>query len=648
MIFRLSSIGLGLVLSFAPAVACSQDDAAGPLDTLLATAQQAQGRGDYRTAAEAYRNAVQLEKQSPELWANLGLMDHQIGNYDESIQSLRTALRLRPSMFAPHLFLGLDYLQTRQLPLALLSLKEAERLDPKDLQAPLALGRAYSLLGNEQLAALAFDRATKLDSRSVPAWMGLGVANLEQVEMGARTLLTEQPSAYRLALLAASLTRERKYVEAVDQYKQAIALPSGPPCLHSALGFVYVHQGAAVEARHEFDVDSTSHPGCGLAVIGLAHLDAEGGADTQAVKALEGLWQQDHGFFRQNISMLFEDLSPARLVALRTSIGDAHAGGDLPEELYDVLSAVGAGTDPSTEGIVLRERLEIHAERAPDRSHVTPEMLFAQGRYGECEANLVGHPTAGRTDRLQLLAACSFLTGDFETSSSASNQLLAAAPGSPAALYWSISSSQRLAVAALARVGAIDPDSPQTHLLLADVYRQREHYDEARAEYEKALQLAPGSPPALMGLTAIYIELSQLDQAIETGEQLLHLDASDPEANLLVAQAYADSHKYDQAASLLAKCQTLRPELQPRVHMLLGTIYAEQNHNEQAITELKLAAASDDDGSIHYKLSRLYRKEGDTRSADEAIEISKKLVQARLLRATTAVQETAVEPGSKP
>src|ERR1035441_4201400 len=69
--------------------------------SLLAEARVAESRGDFAQAAGAYRKAVALEPSVPELWANLGLMDHESGMSAEAIQSFKQAIRLNPSLFTP-------------------------------------------------------------------------------------------------------------------------------------------------------------------------------------------------------------------------------------------------------------------------------------------------------------------------------------------------------------------------------------------------------------------------------------------------------------------------------------------------------------------------------------------------------------------
>ena len=78
------------------------------LESLLAAAQQAQAANNYAAAAESYKQAVKFRPDMPELWANLGLMQHQTGDYTAAIGSFEKANRLKASLYVPNLFLGID------------------------------------------------------------------------------------------------------------------------------------------------------------------------------------------------------------------------------------------------------------------------------------------------------------------------------------------------------------------------------------------------------------------------------------------------------------------------------------------------------------------------------------------------------------
>ena len=123
------------------------------LQALSADAAAAQSSGDFASAAEFYRKATEVDPSIPELWANLGLMEHQIGKSSDAIHSFKRAIRLNPSLFVPQLFLGIEYLAAKDPAAALPYLETAEKLHPSDLQAALSLGNDYEMLGRADDAA---------------------------------------------------------------------------------------------------------------------------------------------------------------------------------------------------------------------------------------------------------------------------------------------------------------------------------------------------------------------------------------------------------------------------------------------------------------------------------------------------------------
>jgi tetratricopeptide (TPR) repeat protein len=184
-----------------PGLAFAQEPA--QYESLLASAQQAQARGDSEAAAEFYRKAVGIHPEIPELRANLGLMYYQAGKDQQAIGAFNQAIRLKPGLFVPNLFLGLDYVKLKQFKEAIPYLKRAGQSKPSDAQAQLGLGQAYAGTGNTRLAIRSYLRANEIDPQNADVWYHLGVAYLEQVEADARVLLTRyKDSGYVQALLA--------------------------------------------------------------------------------------------------------------------------------------------------------------------------------------------------------------------------------------------------------------------------------------------------------------------------------------------------------------------------------------------------------------------------------------------------------------
>lgn len=67
----------------------------------------------------------------------------------------------------------------------------------------------------------------------------------------------------------------------------------------------------------------------------------------------------------------------------------------------------------------------------------------------------------------------------------------------------------------------------------------------------------------------------------------------------------------------------------PRAHALLGQVEADADNIPQAIAEMNLGLSSDQDGSLYFQLSRLYRKEGKMTEAQQAIDHAKELIAQR-------------------
>jgi tetratricopeptide (TPR) repeat protein len=622
------------------------------LAAILAAAQQAQARSDFAAAAEAYQQAVKIRADIPELWANLGLMEHETGNYAAAIEHFQKALRLKPSLYVPNLFLGIDYVKTNRAKEAIPFLLAAEKLNRTDPEVYLALGRAYYSLGRLRLAVHEYRRAMSLSSEDSSGWFDLGMAYLAQVERDARLMSVEShDSAYAKALFAESLTQQSRYKEAVDLYKQIVASGSRPPCMHSELGLVYLQQHDHSNAQLEFAAEEQEKPGCALATLGRARSFIENNSNAEALRLLEELWNQDQGFVRFNAPALAEGLTAGQSSSFGNFMAQQHNSGQIPAGLYASLAAALGGAPPQNPSLATATANEKDADGAGHAAASTPvadpkrksEKDYAAGRYGQCAGRLKNNLPKEGIDTLLLLAACSFLTGDYQLASDASSTVLAASPHSLPALYWSIKANEQLAFASLGRFQLLEPDSAKSHILLGDAYRQQRRYEKAQVEYRKALEISPNDPAALQGLASAYLGAVDAAKTIETAETALRRNPDDPELNLLMGEALVLRFDFASALPYLKKSLGGKPQLLPRVHALLGEaeLLGELGQPQDAINDLKLGLASDEDGHVHYQLSRAYLKIGDAKDASAAVEQMKLIQRQNLHRAVSAVEDSS-------
>jgi tetratricopeptide (TPR) repeat protein len=636
-----------VVLLVIPQLGVGQQDQSPQLASLLSAAQQAQAANDYAAAAADYKQAVKLQNDIPELWANLGLMQHETGDYAAAIQSFQEANRLKPALYVPNLFLGIDYVHTGKAKDAIPLLLKAEKMNDADPLPSLTLGRAYSSLGEFSQAARELRHTVRLDAKQSSAWFALGIASLSQEEEDSRKMVKDdQDSSYAKALFAQSLVKQSRYKEAAGLYDSVLASKDQPPCMRSELGFLYLKQRDEDHAALEFSAEQKASPECMLALLGKARLrmnTVSSNENEEALSLLHEVWARDPGFLLSSLPSLFEGMPDEQTDRFLDFLSRQYASGKIDNAFYVPFSQTVHGVSaPFEETAFMR-----HASQ-PASSSVSPSAIqhlaekdYASGHYGLCDSRLRNSLGNRDASALQLLATCAFLTGDYELSSDAGRELLAlSSHPTAAALYWSIKANEKLAFQSLAHFEQLEPNSARSHILLGDIYRQRERYDDAQGEYAKALDISPNDPAALLGLAFAYFAGANVAKTIDTAQKALLQSPDDPEVNLLMGEALISQHKFPDAEPFLLKALRAKPQMLPHVHALLGKVYDADGKTQEAISELKMGLESDQDGGLHYMLARLYRKIGDTADADAALEQMKVLQQRRREGAVIAFEDS--------
>jgi tetratricopeptide (TPR) repeat protein len=258
--------------------------------------------------------------------------------------------------------------------------------------------------------------------------------------------------------------------------------------------------------------------------------------------------------------------------------------------------------------------------------------LYRKGAYRQCSDLLVSQLPTGPAKDLELLARCSFATGDYKHAFDAAGKLSESAATGAEGLYWEIRSSQKLATEALAYASEIDSSSPKLHVLLGDTHRQQEHLDIAEEEYRKALALQPEDTGALFGLSLALLADGKTDQALHIAQAAIKDNPSDPELNAVMGEILCQRENFSDAEGYLKESLNSKPKYASHVHALLGKVYGNTNRLQEAIGELKLALPGDRDGHLYYQIGRLYLKIGDRDAAQKAFLVSKRLGREALNR----------------
>jgi tetratricopeptide (TPR) repeat protein len=460
----------------------------------------------------------------------------------------------------------------------------AEKLNSGDPQPVLALGRAFHKLWEPDQSREWYQRATVLVPRNGEAWYGLGLAHFDLAESaGAKLAGSFRESAYAAELTASAFAEQGRLTEAIHAYRDLLSSKAAPPrCSHTSYGFVLIRHGDPAEAEQEFRRDLES---CSTARVGMARLRFESGEREKGLAMLADLASSDREGFDLSLPRFWEGLDTQQLVTR--------------------LAALRESTGTIADLVLARLREGAGSARLAEPEHPVPELRDAAG--------------------LQRFASDAFFSGHFRTAAQTSDRLRQRFPSDPAGWYWAVRANQRLGVAALARAGEVDPDSPRIHALLGDLYQRRRMFDEAREEYSKMLAISPASVAALSGLAAAYFAEARLEEAQATAQKALAQNPADSDLNLLMGQILVARREYADAEPYLKQSLQARADLLPRVHALLGQVFARTGRSKEAFKELTQGLASDEDGSVHYQLASLYREAGDSKAAAAAFEKSKQI-----------------------
>lgn len=614
-------------------------------ESLLASAQQAQAKGDFGSAAELYREAVVLHPEIPELNANLGLMYYQTGKSEQAAEAFRAALHLNPALFVPNLFLGLDYVRLKRFDQAIPYLKRAAISKPQDIQAQLGLGQAYAGVGSTRLAVASYLRAAETDARNSDVWYRLGVSYLEQVEADARVLLTRhKDSAYLQALAADNFYEQHAFIQADDAYEKVLASPDAPLGANANYGFVLLNRHDLAGAERVLGSELVSNPGSLMAKLGMARLQVEKSATDEGAKEIAEIWKTDPGFLIANAQRFQSGLAQLKRAELNRALEERERTGDLSEEAVTLFrTGVIDGATPVT-----RVSTDVEAPTVSTKDRAgNAARFYSRGEYRRCSNVLVSGVPALAAGELRLLAFCAYSTGDYRHAFDAAKKMVVS-PGTEAeGLYWETKSAQRLGAEALAHASEMDSGSPKLHVLLGDLYRQRKYFADAEQEYRKALWLQPEDTGAHFGLALSLLGDDKIDQAFDVAQAALKNNSNDPEFNAVMGEILCARHDFSAAEPYLKKSLNTKPEYVPHVHALLGEVYAHTERIQEAIAELKLALADDKDGTAHYQIARLYLKVGDRDLAKQAFDVSQRLRGEGLNRAAVATQQGEGEGDSQ-
>jgi arylsulfatase A-like enzyme/cytochrome c-type biogenesis protein CcmH/NrfG len=194
------------------------------------------------------------------------MAESQHGEYADSTEKLRAALKTDPDSVSVHYLLGLNYYRLRQFPDAVQEFERVLKLSPDYTLAVFYLGLSYGRTGDFDQAITTLKRALELDSTNFSAAFNLGAAYLK------KQMLPEAVAAFRQSVtiypdyvegqraLGEVLLYQKDVDEALVQLRQAVALEPANPGNHVALAKALTEKGLADEAADEMRKAQQAQP----------------------------------------------------------------------------------------------------------------------------------------------------------------------------------------------------------------------------------------------------------------------------------------------------------------------------------------------------------------------------------------------------
>ncbi len=143
------------------------------------------GQEKFSESVTSYKNAIQLQAKTPDLYFNLGIALTHTGQLDEAVTTYEKAIALNPNFFEAYGNLGTVLQGLGQLEEAIAHYKAGLKINPQDARGHFNLGTALRDKGSLNEAATSYKKAISLFPNYTDAYNNLGETLRDQGEMEA-------------------------------------------------------------------------------------------------------------------------------------------------------------------------------------------------------------------------------------------------------------------------------------------------------------------------------------------------------------------------------------------------------------------------------------------------------------------------------
>ncbi len=219
------------------------------------------------------------------------------------------------------------------------------------------------------------------------------------------------------------------------------------------------------------------------------------------------------------------------------------------------------------------------------------------------------------------VAAALLEAGEYQNALAALEALPLPDKDSAEASYWRARCYEKLATASYLKLYQADPDSYRLHQLMGDLEAAKGNDGKAIEEYRAAIALKSSLPNLHYSLGHVLWKDMKVPEARVELEAELESNPKHPGALDDLGDTYLLEHQPEKALPYLERAQAA-DSTNPDIHRDLGTAYSELGNYQKAEEQYKIAVLADQDGSVHYKLARVYQALGEKENATREFALS--------------------------
>jgi tetratricopeptide (TPR) repeat protein len=585
------------------------------------------GRSDYATqAVEEYKLALTADPNSPVLQDGLADLYFKIGRIREAVTAAQEQVNRNPDDVEAHTLLGKVYLRSlgdmqtpqsgQMLQLAITEYEKLAELKPNDVEIRLLLGQLYGFNHDSVKAEQEFKAAQKID------------ANSEEVVLNMARLYSEQGDAQRAAdtlssvpvgdrtprleyALGASYDQLHKTKDAIEAYRRASDLEPDNIDAQRGLASALLTDGQLDEALKDLNAIVAVEPQDALSQIHIAEIQRRQGHYDLALETLKKAkpLAPESLELTYNEALIYDSLGrydEAVGVLVKLLDGSAHLDGKYSDSekanraiFLDRLGIIYREQNKTSEAVAAyKHLLDLGGEYV--KSGYQGEIDAYRDAHQWKEATTVAADAAKsmpKDRQVQLMYAGQLAdTGHAEQGIALANAQLSPAPGTPEdrdvylALAQIYTRTKDFKAAAeqieKAAVLASRPDEKlYVNFLRGTLYDREKMYDQAEAEFRKALAIDPNNATVLNYLGYMLADRgAKLPEALTLIRKAVELDPQNGAYLDSLGWVYFKSGQYALAEENLRKANE-RIATDPTVHDHLGEVYEKTGKLKQAVAQ---------------------------------------------------------------